>query len=68
MSQRYRVECNHGSKYFEDESKAWAYFYRCKNKHLDAEIWLVNYNIKRCKKAVATQELVDYTFTNFPKN
>ena len=36
---RYRVECNFGSRYFKDNEKALKYFNKCKEKHLDVELW-----------------------------
>ena len=46
----YRVECNFGSKYFETATKGFAYFKKKKAKHLDVEIWLVNYSYSQKNK------------------
>ncbi len=37
----YRVECNHGSKYFSDCDKASAYYEYLQAQKLDAELWVV---------------------------
>ncbi len=64
----YRVECNFGSKYFETATKGFAYFKKKKAKHLDVEIWLVNYSYsQKTNTYSATQELLDYSSTNLPK-
>lgn len=39
--QLYRVECNHGSKYFADEDKASAYFDYKIACGFEADLWLV---------------------------
>lgn len=41
MARSYRVECNHGSKYFVDEDRAKAYHEYLCAQNLDAEFWLV---------------------------
>ncbi len=65
---RYRVECNFGSRYFDDAVAAFAFFKKCKSKHLDVEIWLVCYCYKeKHGRYCAVQELLDYAFTNLPK-
>ncbi len=39
----YRVECNHGNKFFADDDKASAYFDYMTACGFDAELWLVRY-------------------------
>ena len=54
----FRVECNFGCKHFN----------RCKSKHLDVELWLVEYGYDFTKnRYTATQELLDYSGTHLPK-
>lgn len=66
---RYRVECNFGSCYFDNAAKAFAYFKKCKDKNRDVEIWAVDYfYCVRAKRYSASQELLDYSRTNFPKH
>ena len=66
--QKYRVECNYGSRYFENAAKAFSFFKRKRNRNLDVEIWLVTYNYSHsAKRYSATQELLDYSSTNMPK-
>lgn len=65
---KYRVECNYGSRYFSNATKAFAFFKKCKDRNLDVEIWIVTYCIdEQVKRYSATQELLDYSFTNLPK-
>lgn len=67
--QYFRVECNFGSKYFVDPERARAYFYRKVIKHLDVELWLINYwRYDKKKGFYATQELLAYSGTKFTKN
>ncbi len=64
----YRVECNFGSKYFDGAAKAFAFFEKCKKRHLDVEIWLVEYfYLKKSNRYSAKQELLAYTVTRLPK-
>ena len=66
--QRYRVECNYGSRYFDDAAKAFTFFNRRKARNLDVEIWLVTYRYSEvAKRFAAMQELLDYSSTNMPK-
>ena len=66
--QKYRVECNYGSRYFENAAKAFAFFKRKMARNLDVEIWLVTYCYSiSTKRFTATQELLDYSSTNMPK-
>ena len=37
--QKYRVEANHGSKYFDDLKKAFAYYKKFKTKRVYVELW-----------------------------
>lgn len=39
--QSYRVECNHGSKYFTDYDKAFAYYEYLQAQKFDAEMWMI---------------------------
>lgn len=65
--QRFRVECNFGCRYFEDRAKAQRYFNKCKEKHLDAELWLVTYiYCPLLGKFSASQELLIFTGKEFP--
>ena len=69
--QRYRVECNFGSRYFPDMKKAGAYYNKCKAKHLDAELWQVNYIYcfgEYEDRVLASQVLIAYSGTNLPKS
>lgn len=66
--ERYRVECNFGCKYFENIAAAYKYFYNCKKRHLDVELWLVRYSFDTTsKRYAAVQVLTDYSFTYLPK-
>ena len=62
--QVYRVECNFGSKYFQSLDKARAYFRRKADKHLDVELWRIDYLFG---VRAATQKLIDYSGTALPK-
>lgn len=65
---KYRVECNYGSRYFENATKAFAFFKKCKGRNLDAEIWLVTYDVdEHVQRYSAKQELLDYSFSRLPK-
>lgn len=58
---RFRVECNFGSKYFDDENKARKYFYQCVAKKVCAEAWLVEYECcPKSKTFSARQELIAF--------
>ena len=68
--QRYRVECNFGSRYFPDLEKAGRYFNKCKAKGLDVELWLVTYIY--CydtdeSMVLASQLLIAYSGSFLPK-
>ncbi len=68
MMQRYRVECNYGSSYFDTAVKAFAFYNKKKAQNLDVEIWLVTYDYsKPSNRYSATQELLEYSFSKFPK-
>lgn len=41
--QKYRVECNHGSKYFKNDDKASAYFDYMTACNFATELWLVRH-------------------------
>ena len=41
--QKYRVECNRGSKYFKNDDKASAYFDHMTACGFDTELWLVRH-------------------------
>lgn len=65
---KYRIECNFGSKYFDVAAEAFAFFHTCKAKRIRVEIWLVQYRyIARAQRYAATQELLEYSGTEFPK-
>ena len=66
MEQKYRVECNYGSRYFSCAAKAFAYYKQKKSLNMDVEIWLVTY-IRNDSGYAATQELLDYSSSNMPK-
>lgn len=66
--QRFRVECNFGSRYFDDFEKAKNYFNKCKNKHLDVEFWAVRYaDCPTSGKCLAMQMLIAFSGTYLPK-
>lgn len=48
--QRFRVECNFGSKYFDDIFNARRYFYKCIERDLQVELWKVTYHHCAAKK------------------
>ena len=52
--QRFRVECNFGSKYFDDIFNARRYFYKCIERDLQVELWTAK------KEYSATQELMEF--------
>ena len=65
---RYRVECNFGSRYFADVKKAVAYYYKCVDKNLDVEIWLVIYiHRPNVAKVEGLQMLLAYSGSFLPK-
>lgn len=58
---RFRVECNFGSKYFDDAKKAREYFYKCVERKIFVEVWLVEYErYTKPKLYIARQELVAF--------
>ena len=64
---KYRVECNFGSKYFDNAVDAFAYFHRCKENNCNVGIWLMCIqNIKNYNRVSIKQELLDYSFTHLP--
>jgi len=64
--ERFRVECNFGSKYFDEAVDAFAYFEKCKKKNRNVGIWVISLcYIKKTKRFSASQELLDYSFTTF---
>ncbi len=60
---RLRVECNFGSKYFDDAGKAQAYFKGKVAEEKDVELWLVRYTVTR-KGMVVEQKMID-CYTTF---
>lgn len=56
---RLRVECNFGSKYFDDADKAQLYFDSKAAANQEVELWLVRYIITRKGKMVVVQRLLD---------
>ena len=66
--QKYRVECNYGSRYFVDKDRALAFFRRKIARNLDVELWLVSYQYSTSfNRFFATQELLEYSSSNMPK-
>lgn len=66
LKRLYRVECNFGCKYFKSEEKARAYFERKADKHLDVELWIVTYSVRKFGFS-ASQKLLEYSATALPK-
>ncbi len=66
MEQKYRVECNYGSRYFDCAAKAFEYYKQKKSLNMDVEIWLVTY-IRNDSGYATRQELLDYSSSNMPK-
>ena len=60
---RLRVECNFGSKYFDDVGKAQAYFKGNVAEEKDVELWLVRYTVTS-KGMVVEQKMID-CYTTF---
>lgn len=59
--QKFRVECNFGSKYFDKAGPAIKHFLKCKSKGLNVQIWVVIYMLdKETGKYLAEQLLLDY--------
>ncbi len=58
---KYRVECNFGSKYFEDAARAFAFFHKCRGMNYPTEVWLVSCRyLKPQGRYSVKQELLDY--------
>jgi len=57
---KYRVEVNHGSKYFEHGIDAFSYFNLMRMKRKTAEIWLMHYEITP-RLFKVSQQLLDFT-------
>lgn len=65
---RFRVECNFGCRYFQDEYKALSYYKKCLCKHLDVELWVVHYVYYSDNNTFsATQKLLAFSGTHLPK-
>lgn len=63
----YRVECNFGCKYFKCKDEAFNYFEKCKIKYCNVGIWLMTLSkSKLSKQILASQKLLNYSFTHFP--
>ena len=63
----YRVECNFGCKYFKCKDEAFNYFEKCKIKCCNVGIWLMTLSkSKLSKQILASQKLLNYSFTHFP--
>ena len=62
MNRAYRVECNHGSKYFSYGAEALAYFDELRE-YQDGyiELWLLMIHERNGKPYTAFQELIAYT-------
>ena len=59
--QLFRVECNFGSKYFDDIFNARRYFYKCIERDMQVELWKVTYHHCAAKKEYsAKQELMEF--------
>lgn len=58
--EKYRVECNHGNKFFLDEETASCYIDYMEARGFDAELWLVrHYYDQNGNKVKSIQFLVD---------
>lgn len=65
---KYRVECNFGSRYFETAVKALSYYNKKKSQNLNVELWLIACDYDAANDCFsATQELIDYSCSKFPK-
>ena len=62
MEKVYRVECNHGSKYFKSGVDAFHYYKAmCQQEpHMSVELWLV-IKVRSIKLYSVTQELIAYS-------
>ena len=58
----YRVECNYGSKYFDNERKAIRYYCKQEAKGLDVEFWICT---QRMSKNLFSKEQVMALSTSF---
>ena len=57
---RFRVECNFGSKYFDDIVKARKYFYTCIENDMQVELWKITYHLCTVKREYSVkQDLID---------
>ena len=63
MKINFRVECNHGSKYFDKGTDAFTYFHTQALKGLDVEIWLRQIEKTRRFYSI-TEELLDFNGRN----
>lgn len=69
--QSFRVECNNGSKYFNDYDKAFAYLEYVQAQKLNAELWLVQLTydeggelvkgLQKLLNAESDEGIVDFT-------
>jgi len=56
----YRVECNHGSRYFTNGIEAFAYFQKmCRHGQISVELWLIVKEVTE-KLFSVRQELIAY--------
>lgn len=63
---RFRVECNFGSKYFNNAAEAFSYFEKNKKKNQNIGIWIINLRYSRKRRHISiTQKLLDYSYTDF---
>ena len=56
--ERLRVECNFGSKYFDNAAKARLYFESKVAENREVELWLVRYTVSR-KGVEVKQRMLD---------
>ena len=62
---KYRVECNHGNKFFLDEDTACCYIDYMEARGFDAELWLVRtYYDQQGNKVKCVQFLMELEWAN----
>lgn len=58
---KFRVECNFGSKYFDKIEPAIKHFNKCKDKGLNVQIWSIVYVLDESSGMYLSQQiLLDY--------
>lgn len=60
---KYRVECNFGSKYFDDELSAVRYYNKCRRIPMNCELWKINTRSTPTLFSVTQKLLASATFT-----